>query len=155
MTDMFSKYDNLSAQYKPSNLNPPFEQPKPLVSNVIYKPFEEYDAFGNLIGYWWYYGDTKNLEFNISGEIVVENESTYVDVEDFLSDKEIVVTIMNFRREPIKTQLFEGATTIVFPIDQTLSLEMRPGVYYCSLTIKNKNYSQSFMFNNDFVLTVK
>ena len=156
MTDMFTGYDNLSSQYTPSNLNPPFEKPKPIVSNVINKPFEQYDEFGNLIGYWWYYGDTRNLEFDIYGEMVVNEEDIYVDASDFLEDKEIIVTIYNFRKEPIATQLFEGKTKIIFPINQTLSLEMVKGVYYCSLTVQNKNeYKQSFNFREELVLTVK
>lgn len=155
MTDMFSKYDNLSAQYKPSNLNKPFDKPKPLVSNIIYKPFEEYDKFGNLIGYYWYYGDTRNLEFEISGELVVDGNSEFADITDFIQDKEVVVTISNFRREPVITQIFEGNANIIFPIDQALSLKMVPGVYYCTLTVRNKNYAQSFQFGEDFVLTVK
>ncbi len=36
------------------------------------KPFEEKNALGETVGYFWYYGDTINIEFNIIGQITVE-----------------------------------------------------------------------------------
>lgn len=39
------------------------------------KPYEEYDADGNLIGYSWYQGDTIQLAFHIDGKINVENNA--------------------------------------------------------------------------------
>ena len=39
------------------------------------KPYEEYDAKGDLVGYSWYQGETLNLEFNIDGEVVVEADA--------------------------------------------------------------------------------
>lgn len=39
------------------------------------KPYEEYDAKGNLVGYFWKYGETLNLEFNITGELTIESDA--------------------------------------------------------------------------------
>ena len=39
------------------------------------KPYEEYDAKGNLVGYFWKYGETLNLEFDITGELTIESDA--------------------------------------------------------------------------------
>lgn len=73
---MFDSYDHLSDHYIPSNKpeKPPVCQDKfnPLQPRA---PYEEYDAKGNLIGYWWHYGDTINLDFTIDGEITIEDNA--------------------------------------------------------------------------------
>ena len=37
-------------------------------------PYEDYDSDGNLVGYYWHYGDTVELDIEITGEVVAENE---------------------------------------------------------------------------------
>ena len=44
------------------------------------KPYEEYNAKNELIGYFWRQGETLNLEFLIDGEITVEQDAIIVDV---------------------------------------------------------------------------
>ena len=75
---MFLNYQNIADNYTPNNLVNRF----PLVKSytklnpvAASKPYEEYDAKGNLVGYSWYQGETLNLEFNIDGEVVVENDA--------------------------------------------------------------------------------
>ena len=75
---MFKNYDNISKYYTPNNLNNLHKEPlsyKALDPVGGDKPFTEYNAKGELIGYTWYYGNTLNLEFNIDGEIIVEDGS--------------------------------------------------------------------------------
>lgn len=75
---MFLNYHNIADNYTPNNLICSFPVGKsytkldPLKTS---KPYEEYDFEGNLIGYFWHYGETLNLEFNIDGEITVESDS--------------------------------------------------------------------------------
>lgn len=74
---MFDTYDNLSDNYRPGNFNPVCPKPnnpclKPLKPT---RPYEEYNALGELVGYWWNWGDTINLDFNITGTIVVEDNA--------------------------------------------------------------------------------
>lgn len=75
---MFSLYDNQDKNYIPNNTRCSFSVGKsytkldPVSSR---KPYEEYDAKGNLVGYFWYRGDSINLEFNIDGEIIVEDDA--------------------------------------------------------------------------------
>lgn len=39
------------------------------------QPFGDYNALGELQGYFWHQGDTINLSFNIDGEVRVENDA--------------------------------------------------------------------------------
>lgn len=45
-----------------------------LFQTPIDKPFEEYDSDGTIT-YFWYYGDVIDLQFNLTGEIVVEDDA--------------------------------------------------------------------------------
>lgn len=74
---MFSNYDDLQDNYTPNNIQP-VPQP-PCLSNLdpfsINKPFEERNEKGELIGYWWNYGDTVNLEFHVEGNVIIEDDA--------------------------------------------------------------------------------
>ena len=75
---MFLNYQDISNNYTPNNLICSFPVGKSYTKLDPYassKPYEEYDVHGNLIGYFWHYGETLNLEFNIDGEITVEDDS--------------------------------------------------------------------------------
>lgn len=114
---MFTNYENLQDNYIPNNICPPTPCPSPCPPESKLQPckpklpYEEYNATGDLIGYWWYYGDTLNLEFNIEGELVVEGNNQYVDASDFLKDKQITVQLFNFRRELIDSKTYAGNTS--------------------------------------------
>ena len=75
---MFLNYQNLAENYMPNNLVKAFPQHQidtkldPLEAS---KPYEDYNTKGELTGYFWRYGETLNLEFNIDGEITVEPEA--------------------------------------------------------------------------------
>lgn len=78
MTGMFLNYHNIADNYTPNNLVCSFPVGKSytkLAPVQASKPYEEYDSKGNLIGYFWRYGETLNLEFNIDGEITVESDA--------------------------------------------------------------------------------
>lgn len=166
MSGMFDNYENLSEEYAPNNLKPrpPFP-PKnpcsPLEPCRANKPFEDYNTQGELIGYWWYYGNTLNLEFNIEQEVIVDGSCNYVTAEDFMKSIKPTTTIKlyNFRRECIHTLVIPDVeiTTVVFPIGQELSEKLVKGVYYCSLTLSNeeKDYNETILKLDDCTLTVK
>jgi hypothetical protein len=75
---MFTNYNSIPENYVPNNLVRSFPVGRsytkldPIQAS---KPYEEYDAKGELIGYFWRYGETLNLEFNIDGEITVEDDA--------------------------------------------------------------------------------
>lgn len=217
---MFDSYEHLQDNYIPNNLDRC--RPKPCKDSVLEpltlkKPYEEYNAEGDLSGYWWYYGDVLNLEFNITGDIVVEdnaiiytaigeaptdktkgdvgqkaynvkdlkswtctaydsltdlyswiqddefenpevgNRNIYVDASDFMSGKEVNITLYNFRHEPLVTKTFEGSTSIIFTIDKGLSTQMVKGVYYCRMVIYSGDDLNKTIFAlpDEVTLTVK
>lgn len=75
---MFSNYQDLANNYIPNNLMysfPSCTKQSKLAPVESSKPYEEYDVHGELIGYFWHYGDTVNLDFTIDGEITVETDA--------------------------------------------------------------------------------
>lgn len=211
---MFLNYDNIAKNYVPNNLMCSFPVGKsytklnPVNSS---KPYEEYDFKGDLVGYFWRYGETLNLEFNIDGEITVEDDaivltsaglvpsdsegninqrayntidkrswtcsninndkrewaeddvftypefgnSVYFTAEEYLKDKKVDVTLYNFRMEPIHTEIFSGASKIIFKIDSELSKKLTKGIYYCSLTVINDSICLPIFNSSDCKLLVK
>lgn len=213
---MFLNYQNVSPNYTPNNLSKAFHSEN-VTSSLdpieASKPYESYDAKGNLEGYFWRYGDTIKLEFNLDGEITIENDaivcyvegiyptpqiegrvgqqfynlkdlvsytcvgvqsglyqwqkdseftyplesgnSVYFDATDYLADKTIEISILNFRLEPIVTQRFTGSSRVVFTIDKELSKQLVKGIYYCSVSLIN-DASTLVVFNStDCKLLVK
>ena len=78
MVDMFTNYQNLSDYYIPNNLSKNIKTPcsySKLQSIEDSKPFELYNAKGELEGYTWYYGNKLVLDFDIDGEIRVEGNA--------------------------------------------------------------------------------
>lgn len=75
---MFLNYQNIAGNYTPNNITCSFPVGKsytkldPLQAS---KPYEEYNTKGELVGYFWRYGEALNLEFNIDGEITVESDA--------------------------------------------------------------------------------
>lgn len=162
---MFDGYDSLAGNYAPSNLKPPIKPNKPCNNKLDpkhpNKPFEDYNAEGELIGYWWYYGNTLDLEFTIEQEVVFEGSDTYITAEDFMKSVKpnVVINLYNFRREIIFTLTTPEVedTVIKFPITEELSKSLVPGTYYCSLTLVKEeiDYTDTIVKLEDCTLTVK
>lgn len=213
---MFLNYQNIAKNYVPNNLINAF--PSKMNSSKLdpldaSKPFEEYNAKGELTGYFWRQGETLNLEFNIDGEITLEadailltahgqapttqtmgkvgqkaynivdlkswrcaavsamqfiwqedaeftyplnsDRSVYISAADYLKDKEVEVTLYNFRMEPICKKVFAASPTIVFAIDRELSAALPKGIYHCSVTVFNKDVCYTVFDANDCDLVVK
>lgn len=88
-----------------------------------------------------------------------ESRKIYVSAKDYLKDKEIAVTLYNFRHEPVDhpkaTQHFEGTPKVIFKIDKELSATLVKGIYYCSVTVSNPTVSYTIFDSNDGCLLVK
>lgn len=190
---IFDNYQNLDNTYVPNNLSQLFPKKIPCHRPQFKKPFEDYNAEGKLIGYYWYYGNTVSLNFNITGEIIVEDtdiiytaigqrptvntvgqigckaynvidllswtlvsihdnsyiweqdseficpnngqRNVYFTSEQFLKNRYVKITILNFRKEPIYQETFAGDQSIVLNIDENLSAKLIKGVYYYNLEI--------------------
>lgn len=67
--NMFMNYNYINSDTIPNNN-------KKTINRCLHKePFTNYDKDGNVTGYYWYFGDTVVLNFNISGEVIVEDGS--------------------------------------------------------------------------------
>lgn len=67
---MFDNYNNQNTDYIPNNLG--YACRKPMAYPI---PYVEYNTEGEQSGYYWYYGDTVNLVFELTGEVTVEGDS--------------------------------------------------------------------------------
>lgn len=75
---MFLNYQNIASNYTPNNITCSFpvgQSYTKLDPVKASKPYEEYNVKGELVGYFWHYGESLNLEFNIDGEIAVESDA--------------------------------------------------------------------------------
>lgn len=151
---IFSNYDNTIADN--DNVSYPTCDCSKFNNIRAKKPYADYNAEGTQIGYFWYHGDTINLEFTIEGNVTDEENSTYQTADDFLQNKKCVVTLYNFRYEVVDEKVFNGNTTVTYEISKELSDKLIPGVYYCSLKIIKDTTTIYTLFGpNDCVLTVK
>lgn len=213
---MFTNYHNIADNYVPNNLIKAYPTkcvPTKLNPIEASKPYEDYNAKGDLCGYFWRYGESINLEFNLDGEITVENDaiiyvantdvplyntvgyigqraynittlnswtctniiddvyvwthdaeftypesdgtSIYLSADDYLKDKNIRVTLYNFRMQPIDTRVFAGTPKIIYKINPEQSALMPRGIYYCSVDVFNSETSIKVFDPTDGKLLVK
>ena len=169
MASMFDNYENLQQNYIPNNLPccPPkikqCEESKlePCKPN---KPYEDYNAQGLLVGYWWYYGNTITLDFDIIGEVTFEGNDKYITPDEFLKDKEIKLELFNFRFENIFSKVYnykmikqdDGRIAVILNIGPELSSQLVRGVYYISLTVWKEGILVDTIFSTqDGIFTVK
>ena len=155
MSSMFETYETLSNQYIPSNMNkqpcPP--QTTPLCPREPKKPYAEYNAEGELVGYWWNYGDTINLEFELEGNIDITESDNYITARNFIEGKQILVTLYNFRHEQIKTQLYNGSDeefqAILFEVARNVN-QKTSGVYYIQVKENEEIKYNKVMLPQDY-----
>lgn len=170
---MFENYENIANNYIPNNLkacSPKSCEENKLESCKPNKPYEDYNAEGKLVGYWWYYGDTVNLDFEITGEVTYEGNDMYLTPAEFLQDKMITIQLYNFRHDEVKIGkellkkvyryedlIIEGdKARAVFPIDKNTSKELLRGVYFISLKVWSDDSLEKVIFSeSDAILTVK
>ena len=158
MKGMFDDYDSSISNIDRKRPPIPVSKLDPSKPN---KPFADYNAEGEMTGYWWYWGDCLNLEFDIYGELVVEDtedshNSFYVLPDDWFTNKQVTFKLYNFRREVIVEQCFNASSKIIVPITPELSKQLVKGVYYCSLTIwEGEEYNQTIFYQDECTLTVK
>ena len=149
---LFSKFDNIY------NTNLSASQIENMKVGRL--PYEDYDKEGNLVGYFWHYGDTIELDIEITGNIVAESddssdEDSYITIPEYLRGKNVRVVIYNFRYEPL---LEKEAEQIIIPdgtesttkdakslvriiIDEETSKKLLRGTYYLVATVVKENES--------------
>lgn len=86
---MFLNYQNIANSY-PNNLTESFPVsaiPSKLNPIEASKPYEEYNVKGELVGYFWHYGETLKLEFDIDGELTIESDAIIFKVTGVVPTK--------------------------------------------------------------------
>lgn len=82
-------------------------------------------------------------------------KNVYIALTDWLSNKQIKVTLANFRWEIIDTQLFDGATSITYQIGEELASKLTKGTYHLSVIVLNTETTRTVYQNPDIVCMVK
>lgn len=161
MIDMFTNYQNLSENYIPNNLSQNKTKPYSYTKFnpcEITKPYELYNAKNELEGYYWYYGNTINLDFSIDGEVIDINGNgtgEYVSAKDYLADKIATINIYDFRMNVIYSKSISASENIIITIDPELSMKMVRGIYYCSLEVSNSKSHETIFDSTDCKFLVK
>lgn len=158
---MFDSYQNIPQNYVPNNIRPndnlaqayPTTQIEPIKPIL---PYEEYNAQGELVGYYWHYGDQLNLIFDIEGEVSLLDDGTYVPANEFLQGKKATITILDFRNMMVVERILDASDKIIFEIDKETSKKLVRGTYHCTLTIwDNQDFNKTIFANQDATLIVK
>ena len=82
--NMFTNYNYINDNVIPNN------NPKKTCSCNYKEPFANYNAKGDIIGYYWYFGNTVTLDFNITGEVVIEDGSIVYKVSGDKPDESTI-----------------------------------------------------------------
>ena len=162
MNSMFSNFTNLNTTYTPNPFQktyPSMQTDNQLKSNHPNKPYEVKNPDGSIKGYFWYYGNSVELVFNVEGEITLEETDNYLYASDVISGLALIATIYNFRSEPVlkfstdpliaENELIVGetktiadehcnklekiSTPVTMQITNELSSQLVKGIYYIDL----------------------
>lgn len=171
---MFSNYNNLNTSYNPNNYHQKYPMSCDCNSKMESinpnKPFEMYDMGNNLIGYFWYQGNTLDLTWDIEGTLLTESNDIYFDAASYIPSCELICRIYNFRREliatatsnynelsdfyPLEVKVIntskEGIATnatCTLHINKELSAKLVKGVYQISLTVVHPSGYDETLFD--------
>ena len=64
---------SMFTNYGENSTTCPHTTNKECYSNRV--PYAEYNANNELVGYYWYYGDTVDIQFDVTGEVTIEPDS--------------------------------------------------------------------------------
>ena len=151
---MFDNFLSPNTSYTPNIFQPKYptlQKEEKLQSINPNKPYEIIGKDGLLKGYFWYYGNSVDLVFDITGEITLEQYDTYINISEIINTLDVNATIYNLRYEPVihfsngldadyllnveNKEIDEVtgkvATQIIIPITKELStLKMPRGTYF-------------------------
>lgn len=141
---MFDNYKNVKPDYIPNNLQKCIPS-----TEIIVSPLEIRNAYDELIGYWWNYGDTIKLIFYTEGT-VEEDDGNIISAEDFLIDKTFRICFYNPRYEIIHELEVRASTVCQIVIDSDISKNIfTRNVYGCSVTLQDINNSNITLFDGN------
>lgn len=126
--------------------------PTQIVQNNPNKPYEVVDARGVLTGYFWYYGNSVDLTWDIVGEATSDQNGTYIDVADIVKYQIITATIYDWKMckiEEVKLlpTIEDNKVSVTLSISGELSQKLVKGVYEISLTTSNTQGYNETLFD--------
>lgn len=151
---MFDNFNNVKTTYQVNPYAPqypPQKMPTQIVQNNPNKPYEVVDARGVLTGYFWYYGNSVDLTWDIVGEVTTTQDN-YVDVVDMVKYLIITATIYDWKMckvEEIKLipTIEDNKVSVTLSINGELSQKLVKGVYEISLTASNAQGYNETLFD--------
>ena len=120
------------------------------------KPFEVKDARGNLIGYFWYYGNSVVLSFDVVGEYV-SGSDTYLNVDDVVAGCSMTLTIYNSRHDIAYQKTVDAKSTVEFVISGQESTKLLKGKYTMQLVLSNFSvgYNETLFGSDTCIIEVR
>lgn len=151
---MFDSFNNIKTTYQVNPYAPqypPQKIPTQIIQNNPNKPYEVVDARGVLTGYFWYYGNSVDLTWDIVGEVTTTQDN-YVDVVDMVKYLIITATIYDWKMckvEEVKLipTIEDNKVSVTLSINGELSQKLVKGVYEISLTASNAQGYNETLFD--------
>ena len=151
---MFDSFNNIKTTYQVNPYAPqypPQKIPTQIIQNNPNKPYEVVDARGVLTGYFWYYGNSVDLTWDIVGEVTTTQDN-YVDVVDMVKYLIITATIYDWKMckiEEVKLipTIEDNKASVTLSINGELSQKLVKGVYEISLTASNAQGYNETLFD--------
>lgn len=88
-------------------------------------------------GYFWYQGETIELVWDITGDVLNDATGETISVEDFLQGKTALVRMYNFLGKKVASWEQAAANPIRIAIDNELAEKLLTGMYSFSITLQN------------------
>lgn len=156
---MFENFQNIPVEYTPNNFQTTSNTTDtPVTPKNPNKPYEVKNMNGEVTGYFWYYGNSIDLTFDINSDDVFTAESTYVDVADYLQFCELTVTLFNEYNWTIvhQEQIKAEKNLVTLHIDSRLSSKLTKGRYRIQLVASHPSgYNETIFSTDSCILEVR
>ena len=161
---MFSNFNNIDTTYQPNPFQPKYptncctNNATPASPN---KPYEILSADkSRVVGYFWYYGNSVDLIFDVVGEITSESTNKYIDASDTIAVTTLTATFYNFRYEPVfvfstdpliakNGLLTVNGSTVTLSLTSELSAQLVKGIYYLDLVATHPTGYNETLFSSN------
>lgn len=168
MIELFNNFTHVDTTMMPTGGPPKYPNMcKPAPNYEVSrpnKPYESYNPQGELKGYFWYYGNSVDLVFDITGTLTL-TQGLYMEAAEVLPHLLSIFTIYDHRHtcvlqysnsnigEPLEYKLEYDEVgnavkgIIAINISHEQSMKLPKGTYTCSLTVSHPSGYHETLFN--------
>lgn len=166
--NLFTEFANISTTYSPHSFQqkyPAFNTPQnnQIESTSPNKPYELIKN-GDLVGYFWYQGNSIDLVFDISGTITLQSVDKFWTVNDIAKTLQFEVYMYDFRgirileytnnnltEKQLLVDVVDGLdnATVTVQIDSATSAQLAKGVYKFELIASHSSGYRETLFSKD------